>query len=46
MLNHQAIGICSTIVDNYSNIKENLTGDKYYESCVLGPENNQIEIIA
>lgn len=23
-----------------------MTGDKYYESCVLGPENNQIEIIA
>jgi lactoylglutathione lyase len=22
------------------------TGDGYYESCILGPENNQIEIIA
>lgn len=22
------------------------TGDGYYESCVLGPENNQIEIVA
>lgn len=23
-----------------------LTGDGYYESCVLGPEGNQIEIVA
>lgn len=22
------------------------TGDGYYESCILGPENNQIEIVA
>lgn len=22
------------------------TGDGYYESCILGPENNQVEIIA
>ena len=33
--------------DGYQVISEpRVTGDGYYESCILDPENNQIELVA